>query len=430
MLKYLKKCSLLLLTVFLSTCILPAAASAEENLKTTLTLEEIQELAVKNSRSMKENELHVDSADRQKRIATKEKRRLQYGTSMGISEQLRVLQVRKNELSQVLPENPANPNDPGYLIAQGQLMGIESQIAAISSQRPSVSSGIKQYSKLEDQAEDALEDLERMQVDHEEEMQLIAALLAFNALNLKDAIDNLEKTYDFNMRLTDIARTKKEIGSAIDTEIEQQAVLTGDLGKTLRFTREQRELLIHKLNDLMGRDINTPLEIVEFKVPESIIPAPSYESVIDEILENTYDLYKIDREIDRLEDDYDETDGSNEEQIVRNQIELKKLEKEAKLVEVQDNLKNVLANYESKAKAYQLAILDFRRAEKDYNWNKKKHEVGLLSDIAFQGSQLEYQQALNKKNSSGYDYHLARQELLFLKQGISMPYYQAMKARG
>lgn len=422
--KYLRK--IISLSVLLTFMFSVVPAYAGTTSKTILTLKELQELALTNSRLKKQIDLNEENVYRNKRIAINGQDKIN-GSMSGMSSNLKNLADQSKELSDKLKD----PN-----LTEAEKKEIQSQIGMLNKSQGDISgtlspmrSNKKELKKQEDQMEDLEDDMEKNQSDYTKEIKDITALLSFNATKLNDTINLLEKNYEYNMKLANIEKIKNDIEVSTIISFNNQQVQASNIEKQLKYAKEQYALALRNINDLIGRDIDSPLKLVKYSVSEDIIPAPSYASVVDEVMKNSYALFQLDRDLDNLEDDYDDTDGSHQELIAKNNIELKELEKEQKLTDVQNELKNVLANYESSAKAYQLGILKFKNAEKEYNHAKVKYDVGLISQIEYQGNELTYLEALNNKVSLGYDYYLAREEFLNLKNGVSMNNYKAYKSQ-
>ena len=437
-----KLISFVLAGFFMLASLTPVFAETDinesENIKEVLTIEELEDLIVENSRGTKILEINDENIYRNQRIVNNAIKRVNanFGRpamqASSLEKQVAGL-AYSNEY-----KNLKTKEALGTLTAveKVQLQNLEVQIAVLgksaqdaSAMVGSLSSTKKELNTQEERLEDAEEDILKASSDYVEEAKQIANLLALQVMEVEDTINLLENSYDLNLKLINIEKLKNNLGLSIVTDTEKQAVSTSDTGKQLNFLKEQRLILLQTINDLIGREINQPLSLVRHNVAESIFPAPSYESLIDEVIENSYDLYTLDRRIEDLEDEYDDTDGSHEEIIARNNIKLEKINKEQKFIDIQNELKSKLATYDSLAKTYQNAILSLRTAEKDYNFDKVKLDVGMISPLQFEASKLQYQMAVKDKVAAGYDYHLTRKELFLFKEGISLNNYNGIKAR-
>src|SRR5690554_4174369 len=172
--------TILLMVFFTGSFLIPAFAA--ENDKQILTLEEVQELALQNSRIVKSMDLTLDQADRQVRILKRDLNNLRYGTSAGISDSINGLEDLKSSLENL--KKPLDNNDPNDALMirniDYQLAITNKSIMDLSQQRSSISSAQKQLRSALEDAEDMEEDLERTYQDLEKQLQFQAAQLVFN----------------------------------------------------------------------------------------------------------------------------------------------------------------------------------------------------------------------------------------------------------
>ncbi|MDN5323496.1 MAG: hypothetical protein PWQ67_1950 [Clostridia bacterium] len=456
----------LMIISFLVISILPAYAQ-ETKEKTILTLVEIQELALKNNRNLKTLDLVLDQAEKLEYIYDNEYDKARansignYQLSRPDMEQLAEVEsaisnyeaIGFNENMDPTRDLPLAALLPLYseadqralfahymtlVLTQKMLTQkitgteeiVEGQMSILKLLGVADSTSIvKQLREEKENAEYAIDDLKRIKQDAEKQIKQTVSMLVFAAIKLQDNINLLEKTYDQYLKMTSVERIKKSSGLASGTDVDNMAVKASNYGKQLKFARENLRILKGKINDFMGRDINNTLQIVKYNVNTVVIPQPSYEAVIDEIIKNTYEFYKLDREIEDLEDELDDIDGSNEKAIKKDEIEKTKLAKEEKEVEIKNEVKKLLANYHEKAKAYQLAQIKLESAAKEYEWEKIKYQSGLISKLMLTGSELKYLKALNESVAAGYDYELAKKEFELAREGVflSEEYYNAKK---
>lgn len=394
---------------------------ATENDKQVFTLEEIQELAIENSRVVKNMDLTLDQVDRQVRILKRDLDKLKYGTSVSMYDSIKGLEGLKSSLEK-LKESLLEQENPNELMINNidvQLQMANKSLIDLSQQRSSISSAQKQLRNALEDAENMKEDMERMVEDLESQLQYNVIQTVFNLFQMEDTLNNLEKTYNYQLQMTEIIRLQKELGMATTVDVDTLAVQASTTNKQLQQLKENYQVAERALNDFIGRELDAPLQIQRYKVLETLTPAPSYEAIIKEIKQNAYALYKMDRDIKKLEDDLDDTDGSNEKLIAKADIEKAKLSRVDKEVEIENKVKNILAGYNEKLKAYQLAQVELKTAEQSYSWDKKKFELGMIAEVQLKGSKLAYLNAKATEEKAAYNYYLAKKELEMLQQGIS-----------
>lgn len=416
-----RKNFILILTIcFLAVTVFPVLAVDFNENKQIFTLEDVQNLAVENSRTMKTMKLTVDQADRQERISKRDLDKLRYGTSIELYDSIKGLKELESSLEAL--KSTFDPNDPNDELMINnidvQLQIAEKSLMDLSQQRASISSIQKQLKNAHEIAEDLKEDMHRMQRDLEKQLKYQAAQLMFNIFETEDTLKVLEKTYNQLLKQTEIERVKKDLGMSTAVDIDSVSVKASSVYKQLQVTKENYNLLKRNLNDMIGRDPSATLELVRYNVTETLTPAPAFQSIIDEVKQNTYDLYKLDRKIENLKDEYDDTDGSNEEIIKKHDIEKAKLEKQGEELEISNKVRSLLTKYSEKLRAYQLAQISHNSAQQSYNWEQKKFELGMISRLQLMGSEISYLNAYCEKEKAAYDYYLVKNELELAKQGV------------
>lgn len=416
--------TIVLIAAFSLFLLTPVFAQKNNQNEQTLTLEELQELAVENSRSMEKLDLMIEQADRQVRILKNDLSNLRYGRSVQVYDSI---QATRQLLGALQLQRQAITKNPDYSDAQKELLlsGVDAQIAnanntimSLQQSQMSLGSAQKQLQQALDGAEDAQKDVERLKVEAELRLKNGVAEQVFSIFQTEDSIKYLEKSYNYILKLTEIERLKKDLGMTNTVVIDQFAVQASDLGKQLQRLQETYEVLFRQINDMIGKDPGTPLQIERVPVPNGARPAPSYSEISELVFDNAYNLYKIDREIERLEDELDDTDGSHEQLIVRADIRKKELEKTDAKIGIENSLKNLLADYNEKSKALQLAQISLNTARQNYQWNKIKEELGIMSPMDLMESELQYVKAKNDLTKAGFDYQLVSNKLELAKEGI------------
>lgn len=443
----------LIVLLFLFNMILPTYAQ-EEPEKIMFTLNEIQDRVLENSRSLQKIDILTEQVDSLNNIYSNEYDKLRYnrmGNAQISTAKLNDIEKGMEQINAAIPMynlfndadlEDAYQNADTYgirpLLNQFSLLKMQyeliqqqnSMMYEIVEGQMSILKGLgvadyesltRQFREKRDETEDTLDDLERTREEAEEQVKQLTTLLVLETIKLENNIDLLEKTYNQYLKMTEVERLKVKNGLANSVEAQEIAIKASNYGKQYKFAQETLQILKGKLNDMMGRDIAEPLKIVEFEVNPTYIPAPPYTSIIDQVLENTYQFVKDERAIENLEDDIEYVDGSNEENIKEKEMEKISLEMEERKVKIKNDLKGLLAEYNKKLKDFQLAQINFTKASQEYEWKKLEFAGGLISKLMLTGAELKYLKAGNEKIAAGYDYYLVREELEKVKQGIFMP---------
>jgi len=436
--------SFLLVVMMITTTCLPVNA---EDLKTEFSLEEIQELAVKNNRNLEKIDLLINQSTYAGYIYSNEYDRARsnsigrYVMSKGDIAKKEQVDAAIAQYEQAGFQEGKSPSDyPGMEDAYNHYINlkltsavlgtkiagsaeiIEGQLGILSTYGISDSTSLtKELRDKRDEARNNTDDLKRLKGDAEKQTRQMAALLGLEALSLEKKIATLEKAYNQYLKMTEVERIKKERGLTTKNDVNKLAVEASSYAKQLRYARANLSILKGNLNDLISREIDAPLKIKDFSIPELVTPAPPLEQAVKEALDNSYYFFKTERDIKDKKNDLDNIEDSNKKQIKKDEIAIMELDKEAKKVEITNKVKSIHASYEEKAKKYELALINYRTMEQEYEWDKLKCAGGLISKLMLNGTEVKYLQALSEKMEAGYDYYLMKMELALAQEGIFMP---------
>ncbi|MFZ7101387.1 MAG: hypothetical protein ACOWWO_01845 [Peptococcaceae bacterium] len=421
-------CTVIFLVFFLSNTIF-----AQGNAKEILTLEEVQDLAIQNSRTKTNLHLTESIIDNNMSIVKDSIKRIEANyTSLylkvrdlnDITEDERYQDLlEKQESGQTLTEEESKEwmEYQALLAVSGKTSGdMNSSLGSLSGNKGSLKD-------QERELEYSQEDLEKAQKDYEEETKEIAALMMFESLKIKDSINVLEKIQELKIKLRDIEKVKADLGISLENDVTRRRFEAGDNAKQLENLQATYQVFLGNINDLIGRELESPLTPVKYNVPEVINAVPQYAALKKEILNHSYKLYTLNRELEDLEKDLDETNGSNSAMMNRNTIEMKKSNLESEQISLENELHNKLAAYEQAGTTYQEEIINCRNAEKTYSWDQQKYELGMISATELISSEINYLQSINKKVAAAYDYYLIEKELDAMKNGINLENYYLLK---
>lgn len=412
--KYIVIC---ILTSFLFA-IFPTFIIASE--KSIYSLDEVKELVLKNSRTIKSMEQRVKEVEAQKYLASNAYDSARYGGYYNAlhskNQVMSALAAKELELKEEMDKGAAaNPDIIASLQYQIQMLQAQAGQSVMAVEQTAGMSS--QAKKGYEAAKDGLADIKQAQEELEKQLEYIVEQMYTGILLLENQTEYMSKNYNQLLNMLNLERIKKELGMASDVEVEQLAAQTSEVGRAVDQMQENLKLTKWTLNDMMGRELDSKLELVQFNV-DPYIPIGTADSYIERALENAYFIPQLKRDIKTMNKDLDDLDGSNEQAVQKAKIEQTKLTLEGKKQDLKNTVASLVNDVNIKGRAYQLADYSFNTAQKAYEWDKIKYELGMLSKIMFDGSELAYQEALNKKTSAGYDYFLAKRALELAEQGI------------
>lgn len=386
-----KKLSAVLLSVFLLFLSLPAAAentgSAKD--KYVFTLDEVKELALKNSRALKNVEESCRKAQSQKYIASNDYDRTKYGSWYGASHQklslVNAVSRKKAELSQIEVKYGYDPNgnqEPPaeWLKVKMELSGMEGQLGYTASGEAGAEASTKQIKKVLENSKDVLKDTKRAKEDTAQQVEYNVEELYSQILVLEEQVSLLKKNSEYYTKLLDIEKVKKEKG--MSSEVDYNNFFTQYKDNKNKYEQGKDNLYINKmlLNDMMGRPLEYNLKLTPFEVGP-VIPHGDINDVTKIALEKTATLDQQNREIEDMEDDLDDLSDSNEEEVQKTQINQAKINLESTDVNLKNYVKQLFADLDAKEKAYKLKKSEVATAEQEFANDKMKFDLGITSSI-------------------------------------------------
>ena len=190
-------------------------------------------------------DLTLDQADRQVRILKRDLDRIKYGTSVGMYDSIKGLEGLKSSL-ETLKKNLLEQENPNELMINNidvQLQIANKSLMDLSQQRSSISSAQKQLKDALEDAENMEKDMERMVEDLEAQLRYTVTQNVFNLFQMEDSLNTLEKTYEYQLQMTEITRLHKELGLASSVDVDNLAVQASTTNKQLQQLKENYQWL-------------------------------------------------------------------------------------------------------------------------------------------------------------------------------------------
>lgn len=275
------------------------------------------------------------------------------------------------------------------------------------------------YDKYRD-AEDAYDDASQATKDFEQQLNYIVESQYMLILKQEALLKLLEKTYDLQSKQLYIERIKKDLGMNIEINISKLAVDVSNLYNQIKEQKNLLKVLKWKFNDMLGRQYNEEVNLVKVNVNIDYI-IPNYSELLDKLTNNYSKIEQLKRDIEKKNDDLDDEniiDDDNKKKLVKIEIQEKELDLEREEFNLKTVAQDLINKLSSKQKLYQLAKISFNTAKQTYEWDKKKYELGMISKLQLDTSEMAYLEAANKKEAAGYDYFLAKHEIELAEQGI------------
>ena len=300
--------STMVLTFGLSVVPMPALAVstnivAETQNKNTLTMSQIQDLAVIYNDTTQKLQLSMKQLDLGEQMARNERHSVENSinsmggsSDMGGGSGLQEMEAVIASLQQQLDDKGLTAAERTALEAQLKAMKMQyaSAQASMDSMASSAQAGLDSALAGIDQINDSLDDmknnkddLNKTMKDLETQMRYTAASLSLSVAQLEASVDLLENQIALADKGVKIAELQGKLGMNISTDIEKQKAAKKEAEKTLEDTKDTLSVVKRNINILIGRNAGNPLEVVPMNLPVAIDPAPAYtEALIEKFTDN------------------------------------------------------------------------------------------------------------------------------------------------
>ena len=439
--------STMVLTFGLSVVPMPALAVstnivAETKDKNTLTISQIQDLAVIYNDSAKKMQTSMKQLELQEQMSRNSRRDVENAiTSLGsvsmgsTSEASGLENLMQLKASLELQLAGMQETDPNYASISAQIALLEMQIksaeAAQSSAMDSLDStfdslvsNIDTINDGLDQLANSKDDLNKSMKDLETQMRYMAASYSLQIVQLDKSISLLEDSIALNQKLMQLAELQQKLGMNIDTDVATQAAALKEAENSLEDMKENLSVVKRQVNILIGRNAGNPLEVVPMNLPVAIDPAPAYtEDLIKKFTDNNYTLKTLERDKADLKEDGKNSNGklgSDELQKIDYEVEAKDQEIKDQKQKISDDLKALLAQINKDGEAYKVSRQKYVTEKKNFEYTQKKYELGMISEIDLRTAEIKLKQAEMTNTQNGYAYYLDWQRYYAIEKGISL----------
>ena len=405
---------------------------AETQGKTTLTLSQIQDLAVIYNDTVDTLELSMKQIELQEQMVQNQKEDVQDSLSnldvdmsaakAGIAQMKAALDAMKPliESGQATPEQQID-----YMLLQSEY---QSSVSNIQSMNQQLDSAFDQTLDAIDQLNDALkemeqgkEDLKQSMKDLEQIMRYTSAKMALSIVQLEETVDLLESQLAMVDKTIQIYELQAKLGMTTSLNVDVQKTSKVELQNSLNNTREQVDNLKRSLNVLIGRKADNPLEVVPMELTGVITPAPQFTAeLVNQFVAVNPQMETLLDERQDLKDSVKSDMGSDEKQQIEYQIQAKNQELKKQRQTAENNLKAMLATINTNAVNYRVSKEKLAAEQKNYDIALKKFELGMISQMQLLQAEAALTQAELTNMTNGYQHYFDWLEYNLAKQGIDL----------
>jgi|GEM_PF-1166669 len=389
--------------------------SVNENTdENTITFEQAVDLAVQNSRDMTKYKIGADKAKYQLYQA-QESYRDANNEAINASSEYNALSDDYSDLQEKYENETDEVERAKILDDMAEIeKNMDQQYEQLEKQSDLEDSALDDKESAEDNYDDALEEV----ANYEKQLSYIVAQQYTTILNQEANLQAKQKEYELKQTLLAVENKKLQLGRTSRTAVDNLALearqLAGEIDELEQTIKAQKG----SLNDMLGREYEQELTLVHFEVPEAV-ELPEFDGLKSAAVRENNALAAIQRNISKKRDDRKSVNESDYQYDVL-QMEIKELELqlEAEKVSLNEKLNSLMADLQAKQESYQVSLVNYDKALQDYEWNKKRYELGLVSGLDLRQSELDCQRAKDKSVAAGYDLYLAGQSLELAGEGI------------
>lgn len=401
--------------------------------KTTLTLSEIQELAVLYNDTLDTLELNLKQIELQEQMTRNQRRKvnnqiqsLDYADTSSSSGSLNTLEQQIKDLETALNADPTNKTLLASLTTlqmqyESMKSSLKSAAQTLDSTFDQLVDGREQLDDALDQLADGKDNLEKSIEDLEEIMRYSSAQLALSIVQLTESVELMEKQLELLDKSINVYELQETLGMVTTIDVDSQRTSKIEAENQLRTTKEQLDNLKRSLNILIGRAADTPLEVVPMELSGVINPAPTFtQELINEFVEVNPKMVSLLDERQDLKDSVKKNMGSDEKQDIEYQIQAKTQELKTQRQTAENDLKEMIATIEKNAVNYRVSKEKLETEQKNYEIAQKKYELGMISQLQLWQSELTLLQAELTNLSNGYQHYFDWQKYYLAQQGIDV----------
>lgn len=454
--QYKKACALLVTGVLTAGMAVPAfAAETEQTAENTeptaeapkaepMTLEEIQELVLKNNRIKTKLALNLekvaagisaiddglkDLKDSQDAAA---RARKQASEAAG--------QGKDMIAGAITGDIIMGGGNPGYSNLEQVLAGIGDALLSGSVKTAGALENLvdsvadQQKDTLEDQQKElknTKQDLNKTKEDWDKEALAVTQLLVTKTVQVEKGVSLLSQKQALLERVCRIEEKKAELGFSTSTDLSGKQLEVSQGTKDLQDAKDGLTLLKRQLNDLMGRELDEELNITPPTLTRTIEAAPDYsEELLKTATEKSYKLKTLRRDKQQAEkDSKDNSKYAGQLKASRLDMDLADVAMQDEQANIANDLKKKLDGINAAAAVYQNKKDAYAKAKTEWEQYQASARLGMVSAVELQALELQFAQTEMELSEAAYAYDLAWAEYNMLMDGTTLDIYDTYKAQ-
>lgn len=362
-------------------------------------------------------------------------------------------QIQSQVTQEIMTNNPTlSPAElqekvQSALLANSTYMSLQAQLTSLTGMESQLNSGIVTAESSVEQLWDGIDEVDKTlrtienkqddviksQADWNEEVKLLTNLLVRKTITMEETQSLLQQKQALLQKQYDVGKKQEEVGLSVPVKTKDIQISLDETTTQLKQVTDGVQLLKRQLNDLMGRGLDAPLNIVPIGETGYVADLPTYSAdLLKQAKEKDYTLKTLQRDIDNNKEDAKDLKdkGKNESDTLKIydlNIELSKVSIKDQESAIDNDLKKLIDSVNVAGRTYEEKMEAYYNAKTKYQQNEKYKEVGLISPLVFQAAELEFKQSALTRKQAAYDYSLTRLEYNAFLNGIDLSVYEKYK---
>ena len=406
----------------------------------TLTLQEIQTLAVqknpnaqKASLSLKLAENSLAMAGNDLRSAESSVQGLSYesGDNSEAQAQIAALQQQIKAIQASNANWQSDATDSAAIaLLNAQIANLQASLgSASSSMQSSFEALLAQRQSAEskvDSAENAKKDAEHSKDELAVQMRYTTAQLVTKEQQLEQSAALLQKQYTLAIKQQELAELQKELGLSTALDATNSYLSAAQIAAQLNQTQDSLISVKRAINVMIGRTANAELNIAPVELSNAITTAPTYnEQLVQTIKTKNYALKTLQRDINNYHEQAEDlravgSTASDKYEALDYQIALKRLEVKNAETDLADTVKAAIDEVKTTGESYKNTQLAYSAAQTTYEQSKLRYDLGMIAALELQGAEVTLQKAEADNNAAAYNHYLANMKYQAITQGVAV----------
>lgn len=375
-----------------------------------ITLDKAKELVRNNSRVLNTTEITKDKLRVESEIA------YDTYTSFDLQNTINGYVKRIKQLSEELEGlNPETDSDRINEI-KVKIETYEQKANIIKKNLPDESI-VSNYQKAWRATDEAYEDMPKVIGNTEKSLEFAVEKLYYMLLDLQNTI-KLQNNNLLNMgNQLKVERLKVELG--LSNLVSEKAIATQYtlLKNTISDLKSNERVLIWQLNDMMGRELDVPLQVID----NNVVPVKTYYSVdelYEKVAQTSLELIQKERQIENYNKDTRNEDDADQRQVLKQAQKIAEIELIDKKISVKSKVKSLIEDLTKKYQAWETAMQEVEIEKLNHDYNEVRFQLGLISANQKETGGSAYLTAVYKERQAARAWQLVRQQVGLAEEGI------------